>query len=69
MNVNYYYDFSGTLTNDTEGNLVQLCREHAQKAREDGLEIQFADSGDCESICEYENCEKCNDPAHKVSTL
>jgi len=59
MQVNFYY--SDELTNDTEGNLVQLCRTCA-KANVDKAE--WASRGDEECICEL--CEACNDPDRKA---
>lgn len=55
MLVNYYY--SDELTNDTEGNLIQLCRACAKAHRE---VIQFAQTGDPESSCEM--CKAQNEP-------
>jgi hypothetical protein len=55
MNVNFYY--SDDLTSDTEGNLVQLCRECAKTNRD---KATWASRGDDQSICEL--CEACNDP-------
>lgn len=56
MNVNYFY--SDTLTNDTEGNLVQLCRACAQQNK---ALAAWASRGDTESECEL--CDAANDPA------
>ncbi len=56
MTVNYYY--SDELTNDDEGNLVQLCRDCAKVNRD---KTNWASRGDDQSICEL--CETCNDPA------
>lgn len=55
MRVNFYY--SDTLTADTEGNLVQLCRGCAETNRN---LIAWASRGDEQSVCEL--CEVCNDP-------
>lgn len=60
MQVNYYY--SDELTNDTEGNLVQLCRKCADKNRN---VIEYAQRGDEESECEL--CDTCNNPEWKAS--
>lgn len=56
MIVNYYY--SDELTNDDEGNLVQLCRGCAAQNRD---QIQWASRGDDQSACEL--CRASNDPA------
>lgn len=58
MNVNYYYDNSDEkiLSNDPEGNLVQLCRNCAEENAEI---VEKASRGDEQSICEL--CEVCND--------
>lgn len=57
MKVNYYY--SDELTNDTEGNLVQLCGACAQRNAD---KVQWAQRGDHESECEI--CNTANDPAY-----
>lgn len=57
--VNYYY--SDELTNDDEGNLVQLCRDCAHQNQD---VIQWAQQGDSESECEL--CDKVNDPIGKA---
>ncbi len=51
QHVNYYYDYSDgqTLSNDPEGNLVQLCAACAQRHKDD---ILLAQTGDVESVCE-----------------
>ena len=53
MQVNYYH--SAELSTDPEGDLVQLCADHA---REHGA--TFASRGDAESECEI--CDRANDP-------
>lgn len=55
MRVNFYY--SDTLTADTEGNLVQLCRDCAKANRDTSV---WASRGDEQSVCEL--CDVCNDP-------
>jgi hypothetical protein len=59
MLVNYYY--SDALTSDTEGNLVQLCRDCAATHRAD---VQWAARGDEESLCEL--CEAANDRTRRT---
>lgn len=62
MRVNLYYDWTwvpgkgGALTSDTEGNLVQLCQQHAAVAIQRG-QVSKAANGDEESHCEYDGCE------------
>lgn len=58
MTVNYYY--SDELTNDAEGNLVQLCGNCAKANR---TIVQFASRGDEESECEL--CDAANDADRK----
>lgn len=55
MQINYYY--SDELTADTEGDLVQLCRNCAE---ENAGQVEWASRGDEESECEL--CGKANDP-------
>lgn len=55
MLINYYY--SDELTNDTEGNLVTLCRSCAKENRD---VIQWAQRGDDGNECEL--CRASNNP-------
>ena len=57
MLVNFYYDDSGDLTSDTEGNLVQLCRSCARLHAD---AVQWASRGHDQSECEL--CGASNDP-------
>jgi hypothetical protein len=58
MRVRYYYDLSGQLSADPEGNLVQLCTRCAAAHI---AEVQPAARGGEESECEL--CGAANDPA------
>jgi hypothetical protein len=61
--VNFYYDWTAdangkpTLSSDTEGNLVQLCKRCAAPHLADG-NVDLASQGDYGSICEL--CEQEN---------
>lgn len=53
MSVNFYYDWTGDLSSDPEGNLVQLCRDCLKSYLADEHDLQPAQSGDYDSECEY----------------
>lgn len=56
VSVAYYYDLSGELSSDHEGNLVQLCERCRQRHADD---VQLAQAGDDESSCEL--CDESDD--------
>lgn len=52
MTARFYYDDSGELTSDDEGNLVQLCERHA---RQHAAVVEWAgDGAECCELCEGE---------------
>lgn len=63
MKVNYYYDWTGRLTNDDEGNLVQLCKAHAEQHES---EVGWASRGDPDGECEL--CEAAGDDPQQTAT-
>ena len=61
MRVHFFYDWSGELSTDGEGGLVQLCDHCAWKQ---GDAVHKAQRGDLESECEL--CDASNDPARSA---
>ena len=49
MNTEAHWYYSDALTNDTEGNLVQLCDKHAHANKK---AIEWASEGDADTQCE-----------------